>query len=435
MLERRFIHTVRSFVACHRGSPLRRLAIFNLLIVLGCVLAVGLSWQINHKAIEAVSLKVFRAQGRAAFELIQTARHWNAAQGKVYVPVSAQTPPNPYLQTPDRDITDNLGRRLTQVNPAYMTRQISELLRDSNVQMRITSLEPINPLNRPDAWERETLQQFEARGELERVERVNGRYRYFSGLIVQHACMQCHEAQGYRVGDLRGGIGFSVPAEQVDLLVSEMQQGSNRLHAMVFVLLSLSGMVLFSLFYLVRGRLDVSVRAQAELQQLVERDELTGVLSRRALMQQLSTEMKRCGRYGQVLSLLMLDLDHFKRINDQWGHPAGDQVLKQLAHRLEQLLREVDIIGRYGGEEFTVLLPNTALLQAEQLAQRLCQAAAESRIRLPGGELIQVTLSIGVASSDGDPLSAEALLARADEALYAAKQAGRNRVSVQSLGG
>ncbi len=417
-------------LAYYREPLLSRLAIINLLIVLGCGLAVGLSWQINREAIEAVSLKVFRAQGRAAFKLIQTTRHWNAVQGKVYVPVSASTPPNPYLSSADRDITDNLGRRLTQVNPAYMTRQISELLQDSDVQMRITSLAPINPVNRPDAWETETLQQFEASGQLERVDRTEGRYRYFSGLIVQHACMQCHESHGYRVGELRGGIGFSVPAEQVDLLVREMRQGSNRTHMMAFMLLSLSGGSLCSLFYLVRGRLNASVKAQAELQQLVERDELTGVLSRRALMEQLSTAMQCSCLSGQTLSLLMLDIDHFKQINDQWGHPAGDQVLKELAHALVQHLREVDIIGRYGGEEFTVLLPNTSRLQAEQLAQRLCQAAADCHIRLPGGTRIQVTLSIGVASCDGDPQEVETLLARADEALYIAKQAGRNRVSV-----
>ncbi|GAA0695445.1 hypothetical protein GCM10009104_23970 [Marinobacterium maritimum] len=409
---------------------MRRLTIINFLIVLGCALAVGLSWQINHEAIEAVALKLFRAEGRSAFTLIQTARHWNAIQGKVYVPVSADTPPNPYLRTPDRDITDNLGRRLTQVNPAYMTRQISELLQDSDVQMRITSLDPINPLNRPDGWEAASLRQFEISGELERVERVQDRYRYISGLIVQRECMQCHEDQGYRVGDLRGGISFSVPAEQVDLLVSEMQQGSSRVHALVLMLLSLIGVSLFSLFYLVRGRLQASVMAQAELQQLVERDELTGVLSRRALMERLFTEMKRRSRYGQPLSLLMLDLDHFKRVNDRYGHQAGDLVLKELAQMLEQHLREVDIIGRYGGEEFTVLLPNTARLQAERLAQRLCQAAAEYRIRLHGGDLVQVTLSIGLASCDTDLLSAETLLARADEALYVAKQRGRNRVSV-----
>lgn len=409
---------------------MRKLAIINMLIILGSGLAVGLSWQVNRDAIDSVALDLFRFQGRAAFTLIQTTRHWNAAQGKVYVPVSAATPPNPYLNTPDRDITDNLGRRLTQVNPAYMTRQISDRLQDARVEMHITSLDPINPVNRPDAWEAETLQGFKDSGEQERVERTNGRYRYLASLMVQHECMPCHEAQGYRVGDQRGGIGFSMEAEEVDRLVGDMRTGSNRIHLAAFLLLSISGITSAALYRLLQRRLSASVRTREELQQLVEHDELTGVLSRRALMAQLSTEMKRCTRYGQTLSLLMLDLDHFKRVNDTFGHQVGDEVLKAVAQTLQEHLREVDFLGRYGGEEFTILLPSTAERQAEHLAQRLCRAVEAKRVHLPEGDEIQVTISIGVSSSTGGLDAAETLLSRADEALYLAKQQGRNRVAV-----
>lgn len=408
---------------------LRRLVAFNLLIVLLCGLVVGLSWQINRDALDDVALKVFRAQGRAAFQLIQTARFWNALRGRVYVPLSEQMPPNPYLTTPDRDITDNLGRALTQVNPAYMTRQIAELLSGSNIELHITSLRPLNPLNRADPWEADTLRQFEQSGHLERVDRVGERYRYMSGLIIEHACMQCHEQHGYRIGDLRGGISVSVPAAQIDLLVADMREGASRTHLLAFLLLSLSAVTLFSLFYLLRAKLAASTQVQEELKELVERDVLTSVLSRRELMNRMADEVERVRRYQTPLTLIMADVDHFKRINDRYGHAYGDRVLRAVAQAMEQTLRSVDMIGRYGGEEFVMLLPNTALNDARPLAERLLQAVCRLSVATETGEVVGVTVSLGLACSQelAASVDGEVLINAADRALYRAKREGRNR--------
>jgi len=126
---------------------LRQLLIVNLVVILVCSLVVGLSWVINRNAVQNAALSIFQAQGRAAFTLMQATRHWNAEQAGVYAIVSTKTPPNSYLELPDRDITDNRGRRLTRVNPAYMTRQISDILAGTEVEMHLTSLKPLNPIH------------------------------------------------------------------------------------------------------------------------------------------------------------------------------------------------------------------------------------------------------------------------------------------------
>jgi diguanylate cyclase (GGDEF)-like protein len=149
--------------------------------------------------------------------------------------------------------------------------------------------------------------------------------------------------------------------------------------------------------------------------------------------------MTRAQRYDQTLACLFIDADHFKQINDRYGHPAGDQVLISLAQRLRRRLRTSDIATRYGGEEFAVLLPQTDVTSAGQLAEQIRQEVASEAIRVEGESAIQVTVSIGVASYDGsaeqvaDP-AGERLLAAADQAVYRAKSAGRNRVWIADHG-
>jgi diguanylate cyclase (GGDEF)-like protein len=164
-------------------------------------------------------------------------------------------------------------------------------------------------------------------------------------------------------------------------------------------------------------------------------DSLTGLYNRRHLQHRLAQEMTRAQRYDQTLACLFIDADHFKQINDRYGHPAGDQVLISLAQRLRRRLRTSDIATRYGGEEFAVLLPQTDAESACHLAEQIRQEVASEAIRVEGDCAVQVTVSIGVAAFDGaaeadaDP-AGERLLAAADQAVYRAKFAGRNRVWV-----
>lgn len=173
--------------------------------------------------------------------------------------------------------------------------------------------------------------------------------------------------------------------------------------------------------------LDISeqVAEEERLRRLSDSDALTGLANRRKLLKRLDEEISLSNRHATPLSLLMLDLDHFKRINDTWGHLEGDEVLKRLADCCRSLLREEDLLARLGGEEFALVLPLTSEANARQLAERLRRAIAEhdfGSLR-PG----QVTASIGIAEHRVGE-SRDQLLARADAGLYQAKDRGRNRV-------
>ncbi|NKN34046.1 GGDEF domain-containing protein [Marichromatium bheemlicum] len=165
---------------------------------------------------------------------------------------------------------------------------------------------------------------------------------------------------------------------------------------------------------------------EQELRRIASVDELTGLHTRRHLLELGEHELKRMGRHGRGLSVLLLDLDHFKRVNDAHGHAAGDRVLEHFGTLFRSALREDDIPGRFGGEEFMAVLPETALAAATEIAERLRGRVADAETAWKG-EPLRVTISIGVAEAvPGEAL--ERVIARADHALYVAKRNGRNRV-------
>jgi diguanylate cyclase (GGDEF)-like protein len=144
-------------------------------------------------------------------------------------------------------------------------------------------------------------------------------------------------------------------------------------------------------------------------------------------MAAIDTEVRRARRTGRALSLAILDIDHFKRINDTHGHPGGDSVLREIAALLQETTRETDLLGRIGGEEFAVLMPETDRAQAERACERLRAAVAARTIALAPGANARVTISTGVALLSAEEAGGD-LVARADGALYAAKAGGRNQV-------
>jgi two-component system cell cycle response regulator len=178
--------------------------------------------------------------------------------------------------------------------------------------------------------------------------------------------------------------------------------------------------------------LEQSLReANSQIEKLSVTDSLLGIFNRRYLHERLPQESARSRRYGKPLSLVMADLDHFKRINDTHGHQVGDLVLQHVVKLARSALRVSDWIARYGGEEFVIVLPETPLLGAYAVAERMRRLCAETPVELPGAQLL-VTASFGVATIDGVSPSdedADAMLRDADRALYASKRAGRNRIT------
>lgn len=167
----------------------------------------------------------------------------------------------------------------------------------------------------------------------------------------------------------------------------------------------------------------------ARLYRLSITDSLTKAYNRQYLYQRLPDEIERCRRYGGAFSIVLFDVDHFKRFNDTYGHPAGDFILKELVRLVHLTVREVDGLVRYGGEEFLLMLPKTDLRGAAELAERIRRAVDDARFQW-SDQVLKVTISLGVASLQGGPDTDEHLLKRADEALYQAKSAGRNQVKV-----
>lgn len=175
---------------------------------------------------------------------------------------------------------------------------------------------------------------------------------------------------------------------------------------------------------------DISQRKQmeGELRRLATIDPLTGCFNRRHFLEVSDVELERSLRYDHPVSVIMLDIDHFKRINDTHGHPTGDEAIKAFAQTCLNSLRDVDYLGRLGGEEFAVLLPETDLYHARDVAERLRQQIAAIRLPLEDGQHLSFTTSLGVAALRKGEEGLDGLLARADASLYAAKSNGRNRV-------
>jgi diguanylate cyclase (GGDEF)-like protein len=356
------------------------------------------------------------------FKQVVVTRAWNAEHGGVYVPVSSQTRPNPFLVDPSRDIEISNDLTLTKINPAFMTRQISEIAAiRGGIQFHITSLKPIRPENRPTPREEKALADFE-KGTPEIGEPIRGEngpsYFYMAPLKTERTCLKCHAKQGYREGGIRGGISVILPFyPETPIWTLGLGHG-------------ILGMVgVFGIFFF-GTKLD---RAYESLRNQAVIDSLTGIPNRRSFSERILVEYGRSRREKRALSLVMGDIDNFKSYNDTYGHKSGDECLKKVAAEIGGVLkRPGDFCARYGGEEFIVILPDTEQSGARELAEdirsRIQTLEIAHKNSLP---LRVVTMSLGVATMEGQaPCFYEDLINAADQALYRAKQGGRNRVAV-----
>jgi hypothetical protein len=188
----------------------------NLLVLIGALFVVGtgLSLQQNFTQVREDRYQLAVTSGKTLFRTIVATRAWVSSHGGVYVPVTGTMRPNPYLTVPDRDVRTTGGRELTMINPAYMTRLLGEILTGEGYTVHLTSLKTLRPGNAPDEWERAALGRFEKGSALEFAltgPAGNRVFRYMEPLKTEAACIPCHAEQGYKVGDVRGGIGIAFP--------------------------------------------------------------------------------------------------------------------------------------------------------------------------------------------------------------------------------
>lgn len=252
------------------------------------IVVASLVW--NLFVIQRQVLELSTSQGREVFHMMDAMRLWNARHGGVYARLTEDTPSNPYLDVPDRDVETRDGVRLTLLNPAYMTRQVAATVGElTGVQVHMTSLKPINPGNRADPWETAALQEFE-RGGKDRAELVEagGRTyaRFMAPLVTRQACLDCHAKQGYKVGDIRGGISITLDTAPFAEPLRLQKRNSALVHLVGWLLVAA-----LTLFALARWREQVMAlgRAKDEQEALVE--QRTGEL-RREVVERRQAEIR-----------------------------------------------------------------------------------------------------------------------------------------------
>ncbi len=399
------------------------LSLVVLLAVAGLYAGLALS---SGRTIEAE----ISTRARTIFGVLLVARSWNAIHGGVFVEKRPGDPVAP--QSTGEELVGADGTIYTRRNPAQMTREMSELTtRDGLFTFHLTSLKPLNPANAPDPFEAEALRRIE-RGEVTEVSAREQRgetvlFRYLGPLPVEQGCLECHAKQGYQVGQVRGGISVTFD-------VTEAERSVTRGRLIAIGLFAFTTVVLLA----VLGRLVSGLHtrlndAEARIIEMAITDELTGLRNRRYIGQRLREELARSQRHGRRCACILFDIDHFKKVNDAHGHAAGDAVLRGVAVAAKGALRESDLLGRWGGEEFLAVLPETDLAGAGLIAERLRVALEAMRVEFEG-RILSATVSLGVVDAlpghDPDARDAERMVARADEVLYRAKSAGRNRVEL-----
>jgi diguanylate cyclase (GGDEF)-like protein len=356
-------------------------------------------------------------QARVVFNTIALARKWNSDYGGVYVEKKPGVESNRFLQDPDVHAG---GQVLTRRNHAVMTRELSGYAaREGLFRFQLTSLKPLNPGNKPDEFEREALQRFEKGAkEFTRTEKIEQRsyFRYMAPLYVERNCLQCHGYQGYKPGDVRGGISISFDIEDLQHKIRE-----NTFWIILFGItttVSLLGLIYFFTALLIRRLAE----ARRQIEQIAITDYLTGLYNRRHLLSRFKEEFEKVKRLNIPLCCIIADIDNFKAVNDRLGHLSGDEVLKDVAHLLKTIVRAYDILGRYGGEEFLVILPDTRLQDARHLAERM-RVRVKEEVTIAG-----LTISLGVTAMEAEDETLDDIIKRADTRLYRAKKAGRDRV-------
>lgn len=324
--------------------------------------------------------------------------------------------------------------------PAHAASRISDDFQERTTQgMRVRNIsdQNRNPHNAPHPYERDAIEYFKQNPdekELFREININNKKAYFyaAPLKIEPFCLICHGKRedapefirknystgyDYQLGDVRGITSITV--EKTRLLETMQTKYKERMFFSSMIVITIIGLI----FLMVRRAQKIEKTMMSELESLSFIDPLTGLCNRRKANEWIYEYHKLFERYKEPYSLIMIDIDHFKEVNDTFGHPIGDKVLQTFAHLLQENIRAIDHIGRWGGEEFMLVLPKTTAAQAVHLAESIRLEVNLYPFETAGNK----TASFGIAQvREGE--SIESLIERVDKALYIAKESGRNQV-------
>lgn len=431
-------------------APIATIAVLFLWMIL---ISASFFW--NQRVITQTTQQSFVAKGKGSERLVQILLNWTERHSEVYVPVTAENPSNEYLNTDNKFVTRADGQLLTQISVARILEQFSNSIDDSSLTLSLVSEKPLNPQNLANAWQKDVFNNYHNNAQAFQ-KTINRQFYYMAPLKANDSCFKCHLISQRDDNNTLGGIVLSYDISYLLKLEEPLHRQNIIIHLAIFILLSMVGYLSLNGIRKLLTQLEFEQKnrdalieektsilkeeiqqhkaARSELQRMSTHDQLTGVRNRRHLLDVLNNELKRYQRYNSDFSVLLIDLDHFSQINDQYGHECGDIVLQSFATQVNKTLRESDVFARYDGEEFAIITINTRLDSALRFAKKLV-SDINQLIIVHGEESISLSISIGIAAPSllSKPTSHQ-LLSLADHALTQAKLQGRNvAVSAQSL--
>ncbi len=419
-------------------------------VLLGFWVALGtFSFLYNLESLNHHAGSMASERAKNFYKAVFLARTWNSQYGPIYAPVTEQNPPNPYLHLPNREITAPNGLELTMINHAYMVRQISEIAEKEKVYFHVTSLKPLNPDNKADPWEESTLKSFE-KGEPDKIEMVMGEngpvFRYMTPMFVKGTCLACHAQQGYKMGDVRGGVSVTLNADEI---MDDLKR-EKRFLIVAHLVTGFLGIFLGFLFLrsarkhtLILEGITSSQKQDLQIQKeklnettkvmhdLVTRDTTTGIHTAEHF-KNLSTIMwNNAINNSKPVAMLLLEIDSFNDYTDNYGALEGDICLKEITGAITRKVQDKgSVVARFGAASFAIMLAGVDSSRAYDLAQKIHGDVLGLNIPHETSDVSKVVTITGVAASivpnHGQQLGD--FIKRARGALLMGREKGRNHI-------
>ena len=418
---------------------------FSILTIISMIIFISYQISLSKKEYFQLSKKLLKQEALAHYKNMTHTRSWNSNYEGVYVKAKKGEKPNPYLQDNHTFTKDN--ELLIKINPAWMTRQISEISnKTGDYYYSISSLNPINPNNSTDDFEKEALHFFKKNSDEKyytKLEKDN--FNFMGALETTQSCLKCHP--NYKLGEIRGGLRVSIPTINFNKNIVLLETKTTMFLTITYII---GFSILFLVIYFINTifnrqetietlntDLEIKIKKRTKeleesvkkLNELASIDFLTKVANRRYFFN-ISEELFLIAKKDNIdLSLITIDIDFFKQINDNYGHVVGDEVLKLVANKISKNIRADDIFARIGGEEFVILLNKTNKENAFLIAEEI-RIIIEKTIYVHENININVTISSGISQMENKDENINNIMIRADEALYKCKENGRNCTSI-----